>query len=134
MAVTTGIFNGITINGTTIPRPSDFELTRENVYAAELTTCTGKIIADCIGWRFADVILQWDYLTQEDLNVIMNLNHTTTISFDYPDGTTNETYTENVIIRERTTVGSRMTDSAGNQIWKDIQMGVSFINVHQYED
>lgn len=130
MALKRGIFNGIKVNETIIPRPSDFNPIKENVYAGELTTCTGKLIADCIGWKFSDMTLSWDYLQQSDLNVLLNAGQSIYIEFDFPDGTTTTTYREQVIVTDKTSVGSRFTDSAGNQIWHDVSMGVRFVNVH----
>ena len=40
----------IYINGTAIPKPPEFELEREDLYAAEYTSMSGKTIADRIGF------------------------------------------------------------------------------------
>lgn len=131
-----GIFTTITINGVSFPRPNDFGPVKENVYAGEITTCTGKRIADCIGWRWADMTLEWDYLPASLLNTLVNLNQTTTIQFDMPTSYTSNTkkleyttYSEDVILKNRVIVGSRGRDQYGNEIWHDIKLEVSFVNV-----
>ena len=131
------IFTTVMINDTLLPRPNDFSPTKENVYAAEYTTCTGKKIADYIGWRWADMTFEWDYLPASLLNVLLGLSTTTTIKFDMPTSYTSNTkklsyttYEEEVILRNRVMVGSRGRDPYGNEIWHDVKLEVSFTNVH----
>ena len=62
-----GVFNNITINGTEIYRSNGFTLSREWIYAGEIVTCTGKVCADVVGWRYSNLQLQWDNLPQDQL-------------------------------------------------------------------
>jgi hypothetical protein len=54
MAWKIGNYETITIGSSSIFKPNEMELEREDVYAGEYTTCTGRVIADLIGWRYAD--------------------------------------------------------------------------------
>lgn len=123
-----GIFNTITINTNDhILAPNDFTLEREDVYSGEITTCTGKTIADCIGWKYADMSLNWDYLPQTDLSIILALNGAFTLTFNDESGTSQ---TENVIRKNSGMTGTRFTDANGNVIWKGVSIGISFLDVH----
>ena len=44
-----GIYNTIKLNGVELFRPNDFAPKREDIYAAEITTCSGKVNADRVG-------------------------------------------------------------------------------------
>lgn len=121
-----GIFNSITINGVQVFRPNEMQITREDVYAGAYTTCTGKTIADRIGWKFSDMDLKWDTLTDTMLNALINLRGSFNITFTDFDGT----HTEAVIRDEFTSTPTRMTDMSGNSVWKDVSIKVRFLNVH----
>lgn len=120
------LYNTIKINGTEFIRPNDFQLNREDVYAGEYTTCTGKLIADRIGWRYADMDMSWDHLPQEMLDVLLALRGAATIVFSDADGQ----HTENVMLTSRVVVATRITDRFGRKVWKDVSMGVRFTDVH----
>lgn len=130
MAIKKGIFNGIQIiNGSTtytLPRPSGFKVEREAVYAGEITTCTGQYLADYIGWKYADMTLQWDVLEPTDLDNLIGLP--TTISLKWTDAN-NVDVTETVRITKRATTGTRFTKNS-RSYWKNVNLGVSFVNVH----
>lgn len=123
------IFNTITIGGNTFFRPNDFTPSREYVYSGEITTCTGKIIADLIGWRYADISLEWDTLPQDQLDALLGLSgQETTITFEDADGTT---VTESVIPLTHSNTAQRIV-SGGVPAWKDIETSLRFLNVHNY--
>lgn len=116
----------ITINGVQIQRPPDFSPTREDVLAGEYTTCTGKLIADRIGWKFADMTLTWPALPQSSVNALTSMSGATTMIFDDLDGTTQ---TEQVI--RSSVVGLRNRNTIrGTVWWRNVQVEVRFINVH----
>ena len=121
-----GAFNTITIDGVEIFRPNDFTPVREDVYAQEITTCTGKLIADRLGWKFADMALSWDMLPEDQLDVVLGISGQFTLTFTDADGTVQS---EDCICRKRPYTGTRFT-CQGGAVWKDPQLEVSFINVH----
>lgn len=121
-----GIFNSITIDGVEIFRPNEMPMQREDVYAGEYTTCTGKTIADRIGWKYADMSLKWDALTDAMLTALINLRGSFNITFTDFDGT----HTEAVVRDEFTTTPTRMTDMSGQAVWTDVAIKVRFLNVH----
>lgn len=122
-----GIYNTIQLNGVELFRPTDFSPKREGVYAAEITTCSGKVIADRVGWRYADMELKWDTLPQAQLDVLLALAEQATLVFTDADGIS---HTEQIIPTTRVWVATRFTGKDGNPCWKDVSMGVKFINVH----
>lgn len=122
-----GLFHKIWINAVKMFAPNDFTLERSDVYAGEITTCTGKLIADRIGWKYADMSLNWDYLPQEYLETILNLSGVFTITFENEEGVQ---FTEQCIRKGSTMTGTRFTDNDGNMMWKGVQFDISFINVH----
>jgi len=121
-----GIFNDIIINGVRVFRPSDTPIAREDVYAGEYTTCTGRTIADRIGWKYSDVSLQWDTLTDTMLSALINLSGAFNITFTDFDGT----HTEAVIRDEFTNTPTRMTNPQGNAVWRNVGIKIRFLNVH----
>ena len=68
-----GVYNTIQLNGVELFRPNDFAPKREDIYGAEITTCSGKVIADRVGWRYADMTLNWDTLPQAQLDVLLKM-------------------------------------------------------------
>lgn len=121
-----GIFGKILIDGRAYFRPNNFELKREDVYAGEYTTCTGKTIADKIGWKYSDLTLKWDILPDEDLAYLTTLTGTFSIAFRDSDGQ----HTEQVIRRGFTNTPTRITGPNGTKIWTELEMEISFLNTH----
>lgn len=121
------LFNTITIDGTQVFRPNEFTLQRENVYAAEIETCTGKRIADLIGWRYSDLSLEFDWLPQAKLSALLNIQGEVSMTFG---NEIEETVTETVIVKTSTATVTRLTAPDGQVAWKGIQLEVQFINAH----
>lgn len=120
-------FNTITIDGDTYFRPNGFTPAREYVYAAEYTTCTGKIIADLVGWKYSDMSLSWDALPQTQIDNLLALNGTeVTMTWTDADGTT---ASETVIPSTHSLTATRFMNGS-NPLWSDIQTDLRFINVH----
>lgn len=123
-----GVFNTITLNGEEIFRGNEFNLSREWIYAGEYTTCTGKMVGDIVGWRYADLSLTWDNLPQSQLQKVIGLNGSAvamTFSNEF-----NETVTEMVIPTVTTAQVTRLTDPQGNVAWSGIGLTLKFINAH----
>lgn len=121
------IFNKIIIDGTEVFRPNEFTLARENVYAAEIETCTGKRIADLIGWRYSDLSLEFDWLPQDKLSALLAIQGEVTMTFG---NEIDETVTETVIVKTSAATVTRLTAPDGQVAWKGIQLEVQFINAH----
>ena len=121
-----GIYNKIYIDGRPYFRPNDFEIRREDVYAGEYTSCTGRILADKIGWKFSDLTMKWDILPDADLAYLTSLSGPFTLKFRDNDGA----HTETVIRRGFTNTPTRITGPEGSKIWTGVEMEVTFINVH----
>lgn len=123
---TLGIFDTLYINGRQVFRPNDFEIRREDVYAGEYTSCTGRILADKIGWKFSDLTMKWDILPDADLAYLTSLSGPFALKFRDNDGA----HTETVIRRGFTNTPTRITGPEGSKIWTGVEMEVTFINVH----
>ena len=127
---TLGIYNKIYINGRPYFRPNDFEVKREDVYAGEYTTCTGKLIADKIGWKYSDLPMKWDILPDEDLVYLTTLTGAFNLIFRDSDGQ----HTEQVIRKGFTNTPTRITGPEGSKIWTGIEMEVTFLNTHPIDE
>lgn len=125
-----GIFETININGTEIYRPNDFDVKREDVYAGEYVSLTGKTIADRIGWKFSDMTLKWDALTDAMLQALIGLDGSFSISFEDSDGQ----HTEQVIRRGFTNTPTRLTGPNGAKLWTGLEMEISFLNTHPIDE
>ena len=125
-----GIFETININGTEIYRPNEFDVKREDVYAGEYVSLTGKTIADRIGWKYSDMTLKWDALTDAMLQALIGLEGSFSISFEDSDGQ----HTEQVIRRGFTNTPTRLTGPNGAKIWTGLEMEISFLNTHPIDE
>lgn len=123
-----GVFNTITIDGTEVYRGNDFTLQRENIYAGEIETCTGKRCADLVGWRYADLTVSWDTLPQEQLLSILGLSgEAVAMTFESETG---DVVTEQVIPTAITSTATRYTLPDGSALWQGISLGIRFIEAH----
>lgn len=125
-----GIFETININGTEVYRPNEFDVKREDVYAGEYVSLTGKTIADRIGWKYSDMTLKWDALTDAMLQALISLEGSFSISFEDSDGQ----HTEQVIRRGFTNTPTRLTGPNGAKIWTGLEMEISFLNTHPIDE
>ena len=98
----------------------------EDVYAGEYTTCTGATIADRIGWKFADMTLEWGALPQSAVDVLVGLSGTFKLKFDDMDGT----YYEETAIRDSIISLRNRNTINGVTYWKNVSLKVRFIDVH----
>lgn len=126
-----GIFNTITINGGEVLRPNDFTLERENIVAAEYMTYDGKRHADLIGWRYADLTLQFDTLPQDQLlGLFGSMGGTVNMTFTDEEG---NSVTELVSINSSGAAATRFTGEDGNVMWKNVAFKVQFMDSHTYD-
>ena len=121
-----GIFNTIIIDEKEIFRPNNFTLQREQIYSGEIETCTGKRLADRVGWRYADLSLGFDTLPQDQLNKLLSLNGAVEMEFVDEE---NNTVTEQVILKTSSVTATRFTKD-GSAVWSGINAEVQFINAH----
>ena len=122
------MFKTIKIDNTSIYRPNDFSPNKTQVYKGEITTVTGKTIADLIGWKWDDLEMQWDALPQSQLKFIMSLSGEHTIEFEWADG---KTYSEAFRPSSNVSTNTRVTYPDGTEIWKDVKFSISFIDTHR---
>lgn len=121
-----GIYNTIQINGVDVYRPTEFNIEREDVYSGEYTTCTGAIRADRIGWKYADTVLAWDTLPDSMLSALLSIGGAVSMTFTDKDGS----HTEQVIRTQYINAPTRHTMPDGSVIWRNIELGLRFIDVH----
>lgn len=125
-------FNTITIDNNVIFRGNEFTLRREFIYAGQYETCTGKRCADVVGWRYADLTINWGNLPQGQLDALLDLNGTE-VNFTFEDEAGNSV-TEKVIPLVLSSQASIMTDPFGNKAWTNISFEVQFTEAHNLED
>lgn len=122
-------FNTISIDSNVIYRGNDFTLQREYIYAGEYETCTGKRIADLVGWRYANITVTWDALPQSMLSDIMALTGEA-VDFTFSNelgASVTESVRPNVISSQAT----RFTNPYDNSIvWRNVSLQMTFINAH----
>lgn len=112
-------------NTEALPRPVNFSPDREDVYAGEITTCTGKLIADRIGWKYADITLEWSALPQSDVEKLISITDVVPFTFEDVDGE----HTENVIRKKAVSMKNRNTIN-GVVYWRNVSIELVFIDVH----
>lgn len=124
-----GIFNTISIDSDVIYRGNDFTLQREYIYAGEYETCTGRRIADLVGWRYADITIQWDALPEAMLSDIMALTgDAVDLTFTDELGIS---VTESVIPKIISSQATRLTNPYdGSAVWRNVQLQLTFVNAH----
>lgn len=124
-----GIFNTISIDSEIIYQGNDFTLQREYIYAGEYETCTGKRVADLVGWRYADLTIQWDTLPEEMLGYVMGLTGEA-VDFTFTDEL-GQSITESVIPTVISSQATRLTNPYDRSaIWKNVSLQLRFINAH----
>jgi len=118
--------NYIKIGDMNIYNSNSFSPAREDVYAGEYTNCNGETVADLTGWKYSDMTLSWDSLSQDQLEVILAASGAFELTFTDPlDGVVTESVMRTSAVLSRT----RITRS-GVVLWKDVQFAVRFLNVH----
>lgn len=114
----------IMIDDQALPKPPEFSPQRQDIYAGEITTCTGKIIADRIGWKYADMTLSWPALTQAEVDILVGMSGPCTLKFHGLDGNLHVqtvVRTSVVGLRNRNTIG-------GTVYWRDVTVSIRFLN------
>lgn len=122
-----GVFETIRIDNVEILRPNDMELKRADVYSGEYTTMNGSVIADRIGWKYADTTLKWDTLPDSMLTALTGLTGAVDFVFTDSDGT----HTEKIIRGGFANTATRITAMDGNALWRDVAVDIRFINTHE---
>lgn len=114
----------LTIDGKSIPYPNNFTLNKVPNIVNEMTTLTGKTVADINGWKYADTELVWDTLLDEDLqNLLAVIQYNTfQITFYDIDGTEQ---TINAVFKGRANVKTPIFYN-GATVWKDVSVSLSF--------
>lgn len=120
----------IAINGYDIPYPNDFTLQKVPNIVNEITTLTGKVVADVNGWRYGDTELQWGTLLDGDLqNLLAAISAPSfTVSFKDIDGAD---HTVTAVLRNRANVKTPHFHR-GETVWRDVSIQLSFPDC--YED
>lgn len=119
-------FNYIYLNGIQYIRPSGFQIQREDIYAGEYETCTGKIIGDRIGWRYSNMTLTFDSLPNDKLQELSGLNEPVELYFVDDDGE----HSEQVIRTGFANTPTRFTHPDGSVVWRNVSVQLRFIDAH----
>lgn len=122
----------IKINNKPIPYPNDFQMTKEANVVSELTTMSGKVLADVNGWRYSDTTFQWDTLRETELNLLLSETMAVNGAFDLTfDDVTDGVKTVTAYCKSSITTKTRFRDDNGHIVWSDVQLSVSFPECYQ---
>lgn len=114
----------ININGYEMPYPNNFSPSKVPNVVNEMTTLTGKVVADVNGWRYGDTDLNWDTLLDSDLqNLLSAISESSfPITFLDIDGVQ---HTVTAVLKGRSNVKTPIFNN-GVTVWKDITIPLSF--------
>lgn len=121
-------FNTIKINGADIIRPNNFTPERSDIYAAEITLMAGGTNADLIGWKYADMTMQWDALPEAQLQTLLHMSGSSVLKFKDADGVE---HTENIIRTSAVTTATRFIGPEGVPLWSNVNVAVKFLDSHR---
>jgi len=121
----------LTINGESIPYPNSFTLQKVPNIVNEMTTLTGKVVADINGWRYGDTELSWDTLLDDDLQKLLSAISapTFTVSFKDIDGAD---HTITAVLKGRANVKTPMFNN-GVTVWTGVSVTLSFPDCYEDE-
>lgn len=119
------MYDTITLNGVEFPRPVSFKPQREDIYAAEITTFSGKTFKDRIGWKYSDLSLEWDFLPQSKVEALVNLSGAVNLTFDDATGSHTETVARSSIVAMR-----HRYQIEGVYYWKNVSVKLEFMDAH----
>lgn len=120
------------INGNQIYRCNEFTPQRQMIIAEEYTSMSGKTIGDLIGWKYADLTLQWDTLPQAMLLHLIDAQKQGQVTFIFDD--VEGQHQEDVIISVNTSKATRFTGIDNLALWSDIEVEVRFVNAHSISE
>ena len=121
------------INGYDIAYPKNFDMEKQEHIVSEITTMSGKKLMDYNGWSYADITFEWEYLTEAELQIL--INQTTPNRGPFTLGFLDEDNTFTYINAVRKGVVksyTRYRDYFGNIMWENVKMSVIFPDVYQY--
>ena len=117
-------YNYITVDGTQFPRPVDFAPRIVDLYAGELETMSGKKQKDKIGTRYGDITLAWDWLPEEKVMALCNIEGEVILIFDDPTGDTiSQKIARKSVVQKR----HRYTEN-GVAYWRGVSVEIEFMN------
>lgn len=115
------------VNGHSIPFSNGFTMNQVPNIVNEVTLMDGSTQADINGWRYDDTTLNWDYLTEADLQTLLTetdpIRGTFELSFYEPG--TNGYKTVKALRRGRVIVKTRHKRD-GKIVWTGIEIELTF--------
>lgn len=121
----------ILINNVEYPCPLDFNMSQEANIVNELTTMSGRKIADINGWRYSDITLKWNWVENSKLQTLLAATADGTFEFTFKDVNSGEEITINALRKEVSCTETASLDQNGNLVWKGIEMKLSFPDCFQ---
>lgn len=119
----------ITINGYEVPYPNDFQLQRVPNIVNEMTTLTGKVVADVNGWHYGDTDLTWGTLLDGDLQNLLAAISSSSFPVKFKDIDGLE-HTVNAILRNRANIKTPIFHR-GATVWRDVSIQLSFPDCYE---
>jgi len=121
----------MTINGYSIPYPNSFSMQKVPNVVNEMTTMTGKVVADINGWRYADTTLEWDTLLDADLQNLLAAISTNEFQVSFTDIDGND-HTINAVFKGRANIKTPMFYKNAT-VWTSVSINLSFPDCYEDE-
>lgn len=121
----------LTINGYRVPYSNDLQLQKVPNIVNEMTTLTGKVVADINGWKYADVNLSWGTLLDQDLQNLLTAISTNTFLIEFMD-IDGSTHSINAVLKGRANVKTPLFHN-GQTVWRDVSISLSFPDCYEDE-
>lgn len=117
----------IKVNGISIPYANDVSMGTEPNIVSEITMLSGDVKADINGWRYSDITLNWDYLTPNDLTILLSETDPMngTFSFTFIDAEYGEK-TINAIRKGGVQKKTQFKHIDGKPVFSNISLNLSF--------
>ena len=121
----------LTINGYQVPYSNDLQLQKVPNIVNEMTTLTGKVVADINGWKYADVALTWGTLLDQDLQNLLTAISTNTFLIEFTD-IDGSTHSINAVLKGRANIKTPLFHN-GQTVWRDVSISLSFPDCYEDE-
>ena len=121
----------LTINGYQVPYSNDLQLQKVPNIVNEMTTLTGKVVADINGWKYADVTLTWGTLLDQDLQNLLTAISANAFLIEFTD-IDGSTHSINAILKGRANIKTPLFHN-GQTVWRDVSISLSFPDCYEDE-
>lgn len=117
--------NRILINNVEYPCPLDFSMSKTANIVTEIETMSGDTKYVTNGFKYEDITLKWDWIENSKLQSLLAAT-SSSFNFTFKDVETGAEKTIEALRRSAKCTESASTDTAGNIVWRGIEISLSF--------